>query len=68
MVVPAVSLEDEDDGEVMLRGANGVMARLDPEGHDEINPAARVNTDRIPRGVSKAEGTAATCDAARTNV
>lgn len=57
-----------EEGDVMLSAAKGVTARLEPVGHDDINPAARVKTERIPRGVSKAEGTAATCDAARTNV
>lgn len=44
------------------------MARLEPSGQESMKPAARVKTERIPRGVSKAEGTAATLEAVRMNV
>lgn len=52
--------EEPEAGEVMLSEEKGVMTRLEPVGHDEMNPAARVKTERIPSGVSKAEGTAKT--------
>lgn len=51
-----------------VKAANGVMARLDPDGQDEIKPAARVKTARIPRGVSKADGMAACFEAVRMKV
>lgn len=67
MEVPATTL-DELAGEVMVTGGKGVMARLEPSGHEEMNPAARLKTERIPSGVSKGDGTAMTCEAVRTNV
>ena len=60
MTVPAAMSEEPEAGEVMLSEEKGVMTRLEPVGHDEMNPAARVKTERIPSGVSKAEGTAKT--------
>lgn len=53
---------------VMVNGANGVMAKLDPDGQEEMKPAARVKTARIPSGVSKADGMAACLDAVRMKV
>ena len=53
---------------VWVRAAKGVMARLEPVGQDEMKPAARVKTPRIPSGVSNAEGMAAAFDAVRMNV
>ena len=53
---------------VMVSAGNGVTARLDPVGQEEINPAARVKRARMPRGVSKADGIAAAFDAVRINV
>ena len=53
---------------VSVTAGNGVTAKLDPCGQEEMNGAARENTLRIPRGVSKAEGTADTFDAVRMNV
>jgi hypothetical protein len=47
---------------------NGVIARLDPWGQDSINPAARVNTERTPSGVSNADGIALTLLAVRMKV
>jgi hypothetical protein len=52
----------------IVSAGKGVMRRFDPEGHDLMNPAARVKTARMPRGVSKGEGTAATLEAVRMNV
>lgn len=53
---------------VMVRAGKGVMARLEPAGQEEMKPAARVKTARIPSGVSNADGIAATLDAVRMNV
>jgi hypothetical protein len=55
-------------GAVIVIAANGVTAKLEPEGQEEMNPAAREKTERIPRGVSKAEGTAIALEATRINV
>jgi hypothetical protein len=44
------------------------MARLEPEGQDDMNAEARVKTERTPRGVSKGEGTAADFVAVRMKV
>lgn len=52
----------------MVRAENGVMARLEPLGQDVMKPAASVKTERIPRGVSKAEGMAAALEAVRMKV
>lgn len=52
----------------MVRAGNGVIARLDPVGQEEMNPAARVKTARMPRGVSKADGIAAAFEAVRMKV
>jgi len=52
----------------MVRAGKGVMARLEPAGHEEMKPAARVKTARIPSGVSNAEGMAATLEAVRMKV
>lgn len=46
----------------------GVTARLEPVGHEAMKPAARVKTERTPRGVSKAEGMAVILEAARMKV
>lgn len=51
----------------MIAG-KGVMARLEPEGQDDMNAEARVKTERTPRGVSKAEGMAADFVAVRMKV
>ena len=51
-----------------VKAGNAVIARLDPLGHDEMKPAARVKTLRMPRGVSNAEGMAAAFDATRMKV
>jgi hypothetical protein len=53
---------------LMETATKGVTARLEPVGHEEMKPAASVNTERMPRGVSKAEGTAATFEAVRMKV
>ena len=53
---------------VIVNAANGVIAKFDPEGQDEMKPAARVKTARMPRGVSKAEGIAACFEAVRMKV
>jgi len=53
---------------VKVKGENGVTARLDPDGQEEMNPAARVKTPRIPSGVSKADGMAAVLEAVRMKV
>jgi hypothetical protein len=45
-----------------------MMARLEPEGQDDMNAEARVKTERTPRGVSKAEGMAADFVAVRMKV
>ena len=45
-----------------------MIARFEPVGQVEMNPAARPKIERIPRGVSKAEGTAADLEATRMNV
>lgn len=52
----------------IVRAGNAVMARLEPEGQDEMNPAARVKTLRTPRGVSKGDGMAAALEAMRMKV
>lgn len=54
--------------EVIVRAGNGVIARLEPAGQEEMKPAARVKTARIPSGVSNADGIAATLDAVRMKV
>lgn len=48
---------------VMVTAGNGVMAKLEPVGQDWMKPAARVKTERIPSGVSKADGMAADFEA-----
>jgi hypothetical protein len=53
---------------VIVSAENGVTARLDPVGQEEMKPAARLKTARIPRGVSKADGIAAAFDAVRIKV
>lgn len=65
--VPATIL-DEASGEVISADVKGVTARLEPSGQDAMNPAARLKTERTPRGVSNADGTAITWEAARMNV
>jgi len=55
-------------GGAMVAAGKGVMARLDPCGQDAMKGAAREKTDRIPRGVSKAEGIAITLVAVRMKV
>jgi hypothetical protein len=52
----------------MVTAGKGVIAKFEPEGHEEMKPAARVKTDRIPSGVSKGDGTAAAFEATRMNV
>ena len=66
IVEPAETAAEAPEG--VERVAKGVMARLEPVGQDEMKDAARVNTERIPKGVSKAEGTAAALEAVRMNV
>jgi hypothetical protein len=53
---------------VIVRAGKGVIARLEPAGQDEMKPAARVKTARMPRGVSNAEGMAAAFEAVRMKV
>lgn len=53
---------------VEVTAANGVILRLDPSGQEVIKGAAREKTDRIPRGVSKGDGTAVILEAARMKV
>jgi hypothetical protein len=53
---------------VIVSAGNGVTARLDPVGQEEMKPAARLKTARMPRGVSKADGIAAALDAVRIKV
>jgi hypothetical protein len=53
---------------VIVSAGNGVTARLDPVGQEEMKPAARLKTARMPRGVSKADGIAAAFDAVRIKV
>jgi hypothetical protein len=67
IVVPA-TIASVALGAVIVIAANGVTAKLEPEGQEEMNPAAREKTERIPRGVSKAEGTAIALEATRINV
>ena len=52
----------------MVIAGNGVIAKFEPSGQEEMNPAASVNTDRIPSGVSNALGTAAALLATRMKV
>lgn len=52
-------------GGAMVAAGKGVMARLDPCGQDAMKGAARLKTDRIPRGVSNADGMATTFVAVR---
>jgi len=65
-VAPATTAADALP--VMVTAAKGVMSRLEPVGHEVMKPAARVKTERMPSGVSKAEGTAATFEAVRMKV
>jgi len=44
------------------------MLRREPGGHESTKPTAREKTERGPRGVSKAEGTAAALTAVRMKV
>jgi hypothetical protein len=53
---------------VMVNAGKGVMAKLDPDGQEEMKPAASVKTARIPRGVSNADGMAACLEAVRMKV
>lgn len=46
----------------------GVMARFEPSGQEVMNGAAREKTARVPRGVSKGLGTAATLVRVRMRV
>lgn len=48
--------------------AKGWTLRFEPSGQEVMKPAAREKTERTPRGVSNAEGTAAVLDAVRMNV
>lgn len=52
----------------MVTAGNPVIAKLDPVGHEEMKPAARVKTLRTPRGVSNGDGMAAALEATRMNV
>jgi len=71
-VVPAAIVPLAEDAgaapAVMVNAGNGVIAKFDPDGQEEMNPAARVKTARIPRGVSKADGMAACLAAVRMKV
>lgn len=53
---------------VMVRAGKGVIAKLEPDGHEEMKPAAREKTARMPRGVSKGPGMAAALEAVRMKV
>lgn len=68
--VPAAIVPAADAGApaVMDKAENGVMAKLDPDGQEEMKPAARVKTPRMPSGVSKADGIAAVLEAVRMKV
>ncbi len=48
---------------VKVSAGKGVTARFEPDGQEEMKPAARVKTARMPRGVSNADGIAAALDA-----
>jgi hypothetical protein len=52
----------------MVSDVKGVIFRFEPDGQDEMKPAARVKTLRTPRGVSNGDGTATTLDAVRMKV
>ena len=65
--MPATTAE-LDAPAAMVTVGKGVITKFEPEGQEEMKPAARVKTDRMPSGVSKAEGTAAAFEATRMNV
>lgn len=68
-LVPAVITAGRAEAPaVMVNAGNGVIARLEPAGQEEMKPAASVNTARMPRGVSNADGMAAALEAVRMNV
>lgn len=48
--------------------AKGWTLRFEPSGQEVMKPAAREKTERTPRGVSNAEGTAAEREAERMKV
>jgi hypothetical protein len=53
---------------VEVMAGNGVILRLEPSGHDVMKGAARLKTERGPRGVSNGEGTATALEATRIKV
>lgn len=67
MLCPAVTACDVTVASIVIAG-KGVIARLLLCGHELMNAAARVKTERTPRGVSKAEGIAALLVAVRIKV
>lgn len=54
-------------GSIVIEG-NGVIARFEPWGHELMNVAASVKTERTPSGVSNGEGIAWARLAVRMNV
>ena len=55
-------------GGAMVAAGKAVIARLDPCGQEAMNGAAREKTERMPSGVSNADGMATTLLAARMKV
>lgn len=53
---------------VLVIAGKALIWRFEPVGQEVMKPAAREKTLRTPRGVSKAEGTAADLDAVRMKV
>lgn len=53
---------------LIVMAGSGLMFRFEPEGQEEMKPAARVKTFCTPRGVSNADGTATALAAVRMNV
>lgn len=53
---------------VEVMAGKGLMARFDPSGQAVMKGAAREKTARVPRGVSKGFGTAATLVRVRMRV
>jgi len=53
---------------VIVIGGLAAMLRFEPVGQEVMKPAARVKTFWTPRGVSKADGTAAMFDTVRMKV
>ena len=46
---PAITDDVAAPAAIVIDG-NGVIAKFEPPRQDEMNPAARENTERIPRG------------------